>query len=186
MLQPFTVVAQGELLNSIEPFQGAEVKPRGTTSPKFMVHLQSTARIRSLIEEVVTTEASKEAYGSHVNNLSFRSRSAAKYDRNTPINILGLETLWMACCKFDEVIRGKNISFHIDKMITLAYLPKKRGTVCKTLNGLLRKILLKYHRKWVIVCLKCVANALSRDKKAQERNVGDLVSCRLFRGGVLQ
>ena len=70
---------------------------------------------------------------------------------------------------------GKTVSFQIDNTMAVAFLLKKGGTHCKTLNGLVRKILLKCHRNGVPVCpeyLRGVANlwvdALSRGKKAQE------------------
>ena len=69
-------------------------------------------------------------------------------------------------------MRGKTISFQIDSMTTVAYMLKDGGTHWKTLNGLVRKILLKCHVNGVVVCpeyLRGMANlqedALSRGKK---------------------
>ena len=143
--------------------------------------------MQTLINEVVTTDVSKEGYGSQMNNLSLRGRWPAKKGRDTYINILELETVWMACQRFEEAMRGKAISFQIDNTMAVAYLLKEGGTHCKTLNGLVRKILLKCHKNGVTVCpeyLQGVANlwadALSKDKKAQERSLGDPASHKLF------
>ena len=85
-------------------------------------------------------------------------------------------------------MRGKTISFQIDHTIAVAYLLKEEGTHYKTLNGLVRKILLKCHKKGVTVCPEYLigvanlqADALFRGKKAQKWRLGNPASCRLFR-----
>ena len=130
---------------------------------------------RPLIEAVVTTDASKEGYGGHMNNLSFQGKWPAKKGKNTHINILEMETVWMACQRFKESLMGKTVSFQIDNTTAVAYVLKEGGTHCKTLNGLARKILLKCHEIRILVCPeypRSVANlqaaALSKGKKAQK------------------
>ena len=72
--------------------------------------------------------------------------------RDTHINTLEMETMWKACQKCEEAMRGKTIFFQIDITTATAYLLKEGGTHCKTLNGLVKKFLLKYHRNGVMVC----------------------------------
>ena len=129
---------------------------------------------KPLIEEVITTDAPKEGYGGQINNLSFRGKWFVKKGRNTNINILELETVWMTCQKFGESIKGKTASFQINTT-TVAYLLTERGTHCKTVNGLARKILLKYNKNGVMICPKYLrgvailqTDVLSRGKGAQE------------------
>ena len=87
-----------------------------------------------LTDEAVTTDVSKDGYGGHMNNLSFRGRWPAKKGRNTYINILEMETVWFACQKCEEAMREKNVFFQIDNTTAVAYLVKEGGTHCKTLN----------------------------------------------------
>ena len=49
----------------------------------------------------------------------------------------------MAYQRLEESLRGKTMSFQIDNRTAVAYLLKEGGTQCKTLIGLVRKILLK-------------------------------------------
>ena len=128
----------------------------------------------------MTTDASKEGYRGHMNNLSFQGRWLAKKDKNTHINILELGTVWMACQRFEESLRGKTISFQIDNATAVAYLLKEGGTHCRTLNAVVRKILLNCHENGIMVCpkfLRGVANlwadALFRGKKAQGWSLGN-------------
>ena len=72
--------------------------------------------------------------------------------------------------------------------MAVAYLLKEGGTHYKTLNGLVRKKLLKYHENGEMVCPEYIrgmanlwADALSRGKKAQEWSLEDLASHRLFK-----
>ena len=58
--------------------------------------------------------------------------------------------MWKACQRF-KVMRGNTISFQIGNTTAVAHLLKKGGTHCKTLNGLARKTLLKYHKDRVMV-----------------------------------
>ena len=143
---------------------------------------------RPLIEAGVTTGASKEGYGGHMNNLPFWGRWPAEKAKNTHINILELETVWIAYQRFEESLTGKTVSFQIDNTTAVAYLLKEGGTHYKTLNSLVRKILLKCHENVITVCpeyFRGVANlqadALSRDKKAQEWSLGDPICNRLFK-----
>ena len=54
-------------------FKGLKGRPRGFSGPALVAHTQATKPIcKSLIEEVVTTDASNEGYGGHMDNLSFR------------------------------------------------------------------------------------------------------------------
>ena len=89
--------------------------------------------------------------GHHMNNLSFQGRWPEKKGKNTHINILELNTVWKACQWFEESIRGTTVSLQIDNTTTVAYLLKYGGTHCKTLNGLVRKILLKCHENQIMV-----------------------------------
>ena len=94
----------------------------------------------------------------------------------------------MACQRLNESLRRRTVSFQIDKTTAVAYLLKVSGTHCKTLNGLVRKILLKCHKNGTTVCpeyLRGVANlwadALSRGNKAQEWSLGDPACHRSFK-----
>ena len=98
--------------------------------------------------------------------------------RNTKINILELETLWMTHTKFEEAIWGKTVSFQIDNTMAMAHL-LKGGTHCNTLICL-EEDHLKCHRNGVAVCpeyLRGMTNIwldfLFRGKKAKEWSVGD-------------
>ena len=99
----------------------------------------------------MTPGASKEGYCGHMNHLSFRGRWPAKKGRNTHINILEMETVWMACQRFEESMKEKTISLQVDDTTAVANLFKEGETHCKTLNSLLRKILLKCHKNQVTV-----------------------------------
>ena len=72
--------------------------------------------------------------------------------------------------------------------MAVASLLKEGGTHCKTLNGLVRKILLKCHKNGIMLCPEYLrgvpnlqADALSRGKKAQEWSLGDPACHRLFK-----
>ena len=80
---------------------------------------------KPLIEVVVTPDSSKEGYGDHMNNPSFRGTWPAKKGKNTNINILKVETVWTACQRFKESLRGKTVSFQIDNSTAVAYLLKE-------------------------------------------------------------
>ena len=54
--------------------------------------------------------------------------------------------------RFKETLRGMTVSIQIDNTTTVAYLLKEGGTHCKTLNGLVRKMLLKCHENGIMVC----------------------------------
>ena len=142
---------------------------------------------RPQIGAVVSTDASKEGNGSHRNNLSFWGMWPAKQGKNTHINILELETEWIAWQRFKESLRGKTVSFHKYNTIAGAYLLEEGGTHRQTLNGLVRKIMLMCHENGITVCLDYLrgvanfwADALSKGKKAQEWSLGDLACHRLF------
>ena len=97
----------------------------------------------------------------------------------TPTSISWKWKVWIACQRFEESLRGKTVSFQIDNTTAVAYLLKNCSTHCKTLNCLVRKILLKCHWNGIMVCseyYKGMANlwadALSRNKKAQGWSLG--------------
>ena len=118
-----------------------------------VAHLQATAKLicKPLIKEVVTTDASKEDCGGHMNKLSFSGRWPVNKSRDIHISILELETVRMTCRKFEEAMSGKTISFQTDNTMAVAYPLKEVGTHCKTLNSLARKILLKCHKNGIMV-----------------------------------
>ena len=60
-------------------------------------------------------------------------------------NVDGMSKVW-------GITEGKTVSFQIDNTTAGAYLLKEAGTHCKTLNGLVRKILLKCHENGIMVC----------------------------------
>ena len=137
---------------------------------------------------MVTTDVSKEGYRGHMSSLSFWGRWPAEKCKSTHINILEVETVWMACQMLKESLWGKTVSFQIDNTTAIAYLLKEGGTNCKTLNGLVRNILLKCHENGIMVCLEYLrdvanlwAGALSRGKKAQEWSLWDPAYHRLFK-----
>ena len=73
-------------------------------------------------------------------------------------------------------------------MTAVAYLLKEGGTHCKTLNGLVRRILQKCHKNRLVVCpeylweaMRLRKNSLSRGEKAQEWSLGDPTSHRLIK-----
>ena len=72
-LSPPTVLAQGELQDSSQSVQRAEAKSGGFSSPVLVAHLQAKTKVnmQTLNREVVITDASKEGYRGHMNNLSF-------------------------------------------------------------------------------------------------------------------
>ena len=74
----------------------------------------------------MTKDASKEGYVAHVNNFSFRGRWPAKKETHH-INILELEIVWMTCQGFEELIKGKTVSFWIDNTTAVVYLLKEGG-----------------------------------------------------------
>ena len=66
-LSPSTVLAKGDLFKGLKPDLEASQALHWWHSFK----LQPKSVCRPLIEEVVTTDASKEGYGGHMNKLSF-------------------------------------------------------------------------------------------------------------------
>ena len=85
-------------------------------------------------------------------------------------------------------MRGKTISFQIDNATAVAYLLKEGGTHCKTLNGEVRRILLRCHRNRIVVCseyfwgvLDLIVDDLFRGKNAQEWSVRDPTCNRLYK-----
>ena len=81
----------------------------------------------------------------------------------------------MICQKVEKAMRLKTVSSLIDNTMAVACLLKEEGTHCKTLNGHVRKILLKCYKSGVTICpeyLRGMTNlwedALSSSKKAQE------------------
>ena len=79
---------------------------------------------------------------------SFRCRWPAKKGRDTHINILELETVWMACQKFKRSDKGEDHLLQTDKTMVVAYLLKDGGTHFKTLNGLARKKSDRMSQEW--------------------------------------
>ena len=75
----------------------------------------------------------------HMNKQSFRGRWPTKKGRNTYINILKLETVWMACQRFKELMKGKTISFQIENTTTVAYLLREGELIARPSNVLLRR-----------------------------------------------
>ena len=79
-------------------------------------------------------------------------------------------------------MKGKTVSFQIYNTTAVAYLLNEGGTHYKTLNGLVRKILLRFHENGVMVYPEYLwANALLRVKKAEEQSLGDPDSHGLFK-----
>ena len=81
--------------------------------------------------------------------LSFRDKWPEKKGKNMYINILEIETVWKGFQKFEDEMKGKTISFLIDNTTAVACLLKEGCSHCKTLNTLMRKILLKCYRSRV-------------------------------------
>ena len=130
---------------------------------------------RSLIEAAVTTDVPKEDYWGHLSNLSFKGRWPAE---QCGLPVKGLRHQW----------GGRLSPSRLDNTTAVVYLLKEGGTHCKTLNGVVRKILLKCYENGITVCPEYLrgvenlwADALSRGKKAQEWSLGYQACHRLFK-----
>ena len=104
-----TVLAQRDLQDSSWCVQSPESQPR-STSHMCLFKPNPRPIHRLLVQEVVTTDASQEGYGGHMNNLCFRASGQGKrVGAHTHTNILELETMQMACQWFQDEINGKTI-----------------------------------------------------------------------------
>ena len=61
----------------------------------------------------------------------FHRQVACKEGRSTHINILELKTVWLACQRFEELVKGKAVSFQIDNTTAVAYQLKEGGTTSR-------------------------------------------------------
>ena len=104
----------------------------------FRLHPKSIHR--PSVQEVVMTDASTKGFGRECNWLAFQGEWPGSKGRDMYINLLKLETIWMACNKFESEIKGKATSFQIDNQTAVAYLMKEGGTRCRQLDQLARKI----------------------------------------------
>ena len=136
---------------------------------------------RPLVEEVSTADAPKKGYGVHEKPVIQRQMTGEEKQETHE-----LETVWKAYQKFEDKISSKTVSFQINNMAPVAYLLNKDDTHCKTLIILVRIILLKCHRKQVVIfpeffsgLAKLWANAPSRCIKVQEWNLRDPTCYRL-------
>ena len=121
--------------------------------PPLVVHLQATAKVNiQTIYRGGSHNRCLQAGLQGPHEQPILQRWPAKNGRNTHITILELEPVWMACHIFKEAMSGKTSSFQMNNTTAAAYLLKVGGMHCKTLNGIVCKILLKCHKNRVTVC----------------------------------
>ena len=170
-------------------FKGAEVKPWGCSDPALATHLQATTKFNTQMPNrgSVDNRSPRRVMGAIWTTCPSRAGGLQKGQEHlyqypgTGNSVDGLSTAW-------GIITGEDFSFQIDNTTAVAYLLKQGGMHCKTLNGLVRKILLKCHENGIKVCpeylrgvVNLQADILFRGKKAKEWSLWDPAFHRLFK-----
>ena len=108
-LLPPTILAQGELQDTSQSVQRAEVKSRSCSDPALVGHFQSTTKVSIQTPNRGSGDnrcLQGGLWGPHEQPVLL-GQVATKKGKNTHINILELETEWMACQRFQESLKGR-------------------------------------------------------------------------------